>query len=168
MRAWLATVLRHRAQRHGQREAMRQRHEGAVASRDAEPPVHEILATAQLHRAVVDAVLALHEPGRSAVVLRYLDELPLHQVAQRLGVPIETARTRIKRGLDQLRTRLDERWGGRAAWAALLIPNAHPSLTLTSLTLLMGTKSTLTAGCNCPRAATTTGRRARCIKGSSL
>lgn len=147
-RGWLATVLRHRAERQQQRDTRRRRSERSAARDEHLPPVDESLAKAQLHRAVVDAVLALQEPYRSAVVLRYLDDLPLHEVAARLQVPTETARTRIKRGLDQLRQKLDHRYGDRAAWAALLLPlrplrPATPPLPL--LTLLMGTKSLLLA-----------------------
>ncbi|HEX6811651.1 MAG TPA: sigma-70 family RNA polymerase sigma factor [Planctomycetota bacterium] len=144
VRAWLRKVLRHRADRHRRREQLRERGEGAAARSEPLPAVDEALHTAQLHRAVADAVLALAEPSRSAVVLRYLEDLPLHEVARRLRVPAETARTRIKRGIEQLRARLDERYGNRASWAALL--TAHPALpALPSLTLLMGTKSLLAA-----------------------
>ncbi|HEX5052997.1 MAG TPA: sigma-70 family RNA polymerase sigma factor [Planctomycetota bacterium] len=138
-RGWLATVLRHRAERHHRREQLRARAEQATAQPACSPPVDDSIAKAQLHRDVVDAVLALREPYRSAVVLRYLDDLPLHEVAERLHVPTETARTRIKRGLEHLRQRLDHRYGSRAAWTALLLPPRAPVPTL-PFTLLMATK----------------------------
>lgn len=144
-RGWLATVLRHRAARQHRRELLRQRAEQAAARDERLPALDDTLAKAQLHRAVVDAVLGLDEPYRSAVLLRHLDELPLHEVAARLQVPSETARTRIKRGLEQLRRRLDQRYGDRAAWAALLLPWRPSPTPLPLLGLLMTTKLTLTA-----------------------
>lgn len=144
-RGWLATVLRHRAERQHRREQLRRRGEQAAAREAWTPPVDESIAKAQLHRDVVDAVLALREPYRSAVVLRFLDELPLHEVALRLRVPAETARTRIKRGLAHLRQRLDQRYGGRAAWSALLLPQNPPAPTLPLSTLLMATKPLVAA-----------------------
>lgn len=120
VRAWLATVLRHFAERQHRRDERRRRAERDAAMPRLERATDESLATAELHKDLVDAVLALDPTYRAAIVLRFLDELPLHEVAHRLDVPVETARTRIRRGLDKLRTRLDERHGGRAAWAALV------------------------------------------------
>jgi RNA polymerase sigma-70 factor (ECF subfamily) len=139
-RGWLATVLRHFAERHHRREARRRRAENEASAPRLARATDESLATAELHRNLVDAVLALDEPYRSPIVLRFLDELPLHAVAQRLDVPVETARTRIRRGLDKLRSRLDERHGGRAAWAALVEITAAPAPLVPALGILMTIK----------------------------
>ena len=57
------------------------------------------------------------------MLLRYFDDLAPREVASRLGVPVETVRTRLRRGLERLRTALDERHGGdRSAWAGGLVP----------------------------------------------
>ena len=59
---------------------------------------------------------------RDALVLRYHDDLPPRDVARRLGVPLDTARSRLRRGLELLRTRLDAAYGGdRRAWGAALL-----------------------------------------------
>jgi RNA polymerase sigma factor (sigma-70 family) len=55
---------------------------------------------------VIDAVLSLSEPIRSTIVLRYLEDLPPREVARRLGVPIETVRSRSRRGLEDMRATL--------------------------------------------------------------
>lgn len=133
VRGWLATVLRHFATRHRSRERRRRAAEHAVPPPPAARPTDELLATAELHRTLVDAVLELDEPYRTTIVLRYLEDLPIAEVADRLGVPVETVRTRCKRGLERLRARLDERHGGRRAWITLLAPAAAaPVLPLVS------------------------------------
>jgi carboxypeptidase family protein/sigma-70-like protein len=51
-------------------------------------------------------VLALDEPYRSTLVLRFFEEQPADAIARAVGVPVETVRTRVKRGLAQLRAKL--------------------------------------------------------------
>ncbi len=132
-RAWLATVARRIHGRGQRRERQRREIEqrSAVPGADADPA--EVVDRALVHRAVVDEVLALSEPYRSALLLRYLEERPLTDVARRLGVPLETVRTRIKRGVAQLRARLDARHGSRAAWA---VPVASGARAATSASLI--------------------------------
>src|SRR5436190_1898691 len=75
---------------------------------------------------VVAAVLALEEPYRECVLLRYFEELSPRAIAARQRVPLETARTRLKRALELLRARLDREYGGeRGAWGAALAPFAR-------------------------------------------
>src|SRR5262249_28675693 len=108
-RGWLARVARRVAGRMRRGGLRREAREQAVARPNAAssaPPADEALIRASLQRSVVDAVIRLAEPYRSAILLRYLDELPTRKVAQRLGVPVETVRTRLKRGLAQLREML--------------------------------------------------------------
>ncbi|MGH7149653.1 MAG: sigma-70 family RNA polymerase sigma factor, partial [Planctomycetota bacterium] len=124
-RGWLLTVLRNLARRFARGEARRARWEGEAGRPEPVPSTDEIVAREETRRRVVEAVLALEEPYRSAVVLRFYEDLPPRAIARRLGVPIETARTRVKRGLAHLRTRLDREWGGdRSAWCAALAPIA--------------------------------------------
>lgn len=47
------------------------------------------------------------EPHYQVVIrLRYLDDVPLESIAAQLGVPVETVRSRLRRGLGRLRRRL--------------------------------------------------------------
>ncbi|HKE00643.1 MAG TPA: carboxypeptidase regulatory-like domain-containing protein, partial [Planctomycetota bacterium] len=74
-----------------------------------------------MRRRVVDAVLSLDEPYRAVVLCRFYDEMTLPEIARRLDVPLETARTRLRRAVARLRERLDDEHGAsRAAWAAPL------------------------------------------------
>src|SRR5690606_25812636 len=71
---------------------------------------------------VIHAVRELPEAQRDAVLLRYFDDLPPRAIAERLGVPVATVKTRLKRGLAALRERLDAEHGDRRTWVAALLP----------------------------------------------
>src|SRR5262245_47406018 len=121
-RTWLATVLRNRAARRRARQHSRQQREHAVARPEADaPPAADAAIAFASHRAVVNAVEALDEPYRTAVLLRFWEGLPPREVARCTDVPVETARTRIKRGVERLRQVLDERAGNRRAWLVPLL-----------------------------------------------
>lgn len=77
---------------------------------------------------MANAVLALAEPYRTTVLLRFWEGLSPAAIAKQQGVPTETVRTRLKRGLMQLRARLDDEHGGdRKAWLLPLTGIAYPS-----------------------------------------
>ncbi len=122
-RGWLSRVVRNAASESRRRAIRRERWESMTPSRSSEPSPEEVVAKAEAHRRVVDAVMSLEEPYRSAVLLRFFEGLESDDVARRTGVPIETARTRIKRALVMLRARLDRDHGGDGrAWAFALLP----------------------------------------------
>ncbi len=131
-RGWLATVTQQAVRKIRRGEARRRTHERAAARREHLPSTAQIVEREETRRRLVDAVLALPERYRGAIVLRYLDQLPPRDVATTLGVPVETARTRIRRGLELLRHTLDRDWHGDSrGWAISLIPWALPSATPT-------------------------------------
>lgn len=124
VRAWLAGIARNLSANARRRDARRRVHESssaAVAGERAAPSAAETAEQFAVHRAVVEAVAALEEPYRQTVLLRFWEGLPPREIAHRRGVPVETVRTHLKRGLARLRARLDESRGGRAAWALPLI-----------------------------------------------
>lgn len=121
--AWLSGIARNvvRGLRRGDRRRLAR--ETAAARPDAAPSTADAVVRMAERRRVVDAVLALDEPYRSTIALRWFDGLPPREIARRQGVPVETARTRCKRGLELLRAELDRRHGGdRRAWMAALLP----------------------------------------------
>lgn len=125
LRAWLAGTLRRMAQRDRRDADRRAARERAAARPEAAASVAEIVERESARRRVVAALLELDEPYRSTLVLRFYEGLPPRRIAQRMGAPVETVRTRTKRGLALLRARLDEGFeGGRSAWCALLAPLA--------------------------------------------
>ncbi|MBI3847168.1 MAG: hypothetical protein HY292_21275, partial [Planctomycetes bacterium] len=92
------------------------------------PSTADVVEREALRREVVDAVLGLDEPYRTTLLLRFFEDEPASSIAKRLGIPVETVRTRIKRGLDRVRERLDaEHDGDRRAWLVALVPLAKPA-----------------------------------------
>ncbi len=123
-RAWLATIVRHASRRLSARQARRNEHElRAGAARTPEPSASDpsgLIEREEAVRALLAAVRALPEPVRRAVVLHYLDGLTLAEVARRTGAPLETVRSRVKRGLELLRAELARKRGSRA-WSVFLV-----------------------------------------------
>jgi RNA polymerase sigma-70 factor (ECF subfamily) len=102
-RPWLAAVARSVMRRMLRTTERRDARERIAARPEALPATDEIVLRASLLRAVVDAVLALPEPYRTTILLRFFEELPPRRIAERQGEPVETVRTRLKRGLALLR-----------------------------------------------------------------
>lgn len=121
-RGWLATVARNAARKLIRGAARRERHEAAAPPADRDRPTPDLVAEADAGRQLIGFVLALDEPYRSAVLMRWYEGLEPPEIAARLGVPVETVRTRLKRATAQLRDRMDERHrGDRSAWALVLV-----------------------------------------------
>ncbi|MEO6711583.1 MAG: sigma-70 family RNA polymerase sigma factor [Planctomycetota bacterium] len=124
LRPWLARIAHNLAIRRGTSAAHRETREAFVARREALASTSEVVERVAMQRTVVEAVLSLDEPYRSTLLLRYWDDLAPRRIAARTGVPVETVRTRLKRGLAMLRERLDRRHGGRETWMSALLPIA--------------------------------------------
>jgi RNA polymerase sigma-70 factor (ECF subfamily) len=80
---------------------------------ETRPGAHELLQQLDLARAVRRAVHALPEEQREVVILKEYQGLTFLEIAQSLDLPVSTVKTRLYRGLGQLRLRL-ERDGVRA------------------------------------------------------
>jgi RNA polymerase sigma-70 factor (ECF subfamily) len=122
---WLASVVRRLAALRSRREAVRARApHGPQADRPGiEDAVDDSLARAEVERSLADHVLALEEPYRSAILLRYYRGMSAEEIARELGVPAATVRTRSMRGLERLRARLDRAHDGDGrSWMAALGP----------------------------------------------
>ncbi len=141
--AWFTGVLRNLAWKRRRGDQRRRGREERAARPEAEPATDELEQRVSLHQSLVQAVMRLDEPSRSAVLLRYLEQLPPRAIARKLGVPVNTVRTRIQRGLAHLRRELDRDTGGRERWLpGLLALCEAPGTTVGPLVgvLLMGTK----------------------------
>lgn len=106
-RAWLAEVLRNVL-------GMRRRAAGTRATRERarvregnERGAGDVVERAEAQRFLVEAVLALDEPLRSTVLLRFFDELSSAEIAHRLALPESTVRSRLAQALGLLRERLE-------------------------------------------------------------
>lgn len=116
LRPWLRKVVRHNLfnqSRLGRRREARERATGLPP--DPASP-EDLVGRGEIHRLLVEAVLALKEPYRQVVVLRYFDGLTSAQIAARTNVPPATARGRLKTALDLLREALRARRDGQRDW----------------------------------------------------
>ncbi len=123
-RPWLRRVMvnvvrmRHRGRvRRGTREG---------ASTLAEPvrTPEQLLERARVERTLADVVIALEEPLRTTLLLRYREGLTAEAIAAQLALSVATVRRRLSEAVEQLRRGLDERetnktW--RAAFAPFLV-----------------------------------------------
>ena len=136
LRQWLAKVLRNFARQRRRGEGRRAARETAAAKDEGLPSTAELVERASLQRMVHGAVLGLDEPYRTAILLRYFEELPPREIAKRLGVPVETVHTRLTRAHQKLRVRLDRlHRGDRRAWVLALAPLARRPWALPSSVL---------------------------------
>lgn len=122
-RSWLATIVRNFARQERRASSQRGDHEARGARAEALPSSSDVVERADVSRRLADAVMRLDEPYRTAILLRFFDDLPPREIARRTGQPIATVRTHLARGLERLRASLDREHGGnRAAWISALAP----------------------------------------------
>lgn len=155
LRRWLGGTVRNLARlgrRSASRRADRERiySEGKPAS---EQSPDEIVERARGARQLMDAVLELDEPYRTAVLLSYGEGLDAPTIAAREGVNPAAIRKRISRGIARLRGTLADGDDGPPEWllgvAGLAAPTLHPAAAataaggLTSLTSLALTMKSL-------------------------
>lgn len=119
VRAWLGAVLRNRWRMDRRGASRRAAREQAVALDEASAaPDPRAEPSAAIGRAralekLAQALVALDEPFRAAVIRRYLDGRSCADLARELGVPAATVRWRLRTGLARLRAALDDttpRW----------------------------------------------------------
>jgi len=125
LRGWLGTVARRLALDRRRASVRRHARESEVARKEGQPSHVAALEQLEASRVVLECVLALREPYRTTVSLRYWEGLEPDAIAERLGVPVKTVKTRLHRAIHELRQRLDGRFAGdRGAWFAALLPIA--------------------------------------------
>ncbi len=108
-RPWLLTIVaneaRYRRRSATRRQALALRDPAATFAEVAHEPSPEaaILAT-ERRQALLDALLDLPEADREVITYRYLLELSEAETAAALGVAVGTAKSRLSRALNRLRT----------------------------------------------------------------
>jgi len=135
----LASGARRSAERRGRREfatSLREPKDGEPTDSD----VAELAARLEAQREVAAFLLALDEPYRATLLLRYVEDVKPSAIASRQGVPVATVNSRLARGLALLRQRLDRAHGGREPWVRALSPFVVPhsvfGTLLTGVTIL--------------------------------
>ncbi len=119
LRAFLRGVLVNLRRNLERGESRRRRRETAWARAEALPSAGELVERAELQRLLVESVLALPGEERTAVLLRYFENLSAEEIARRSGTPAATVRSRVRRGLARLRERLETRIPERDLFPAL-------------------------------------------------
>ncbi len=154
LRGWLARVLSNKARERGRAESRRKFREERASKPEGGVSMDELAERAATQREVVGHVLALEEPFRSVVLLRFFEDQTPPEIAERLGIPLKTVHSRLQRAFEKLRAKLDAEYGEREAWCSALLPLANmagPPL------LPMGAAPAPAASTASTLAATTTG-----------
>ncbi|MCP3918821.1 MAG: RNA polymerase sigma factor [bacterium] len=89
LRAWFARVVRNRARQHGRRESRGRRRDVEASVADGASPTDDLVAQAELQRAVV---VELGEPYRTVILQRYWSGLGSPEIARLHGVAESTVR----------------------------------------------------------------------------
>jgi RNA polymerase sigma factor (sigma-70 family) len=160
LKGWLATVVRSAAIKRGRHasasrageESLRQKaradanpdEAGADRGNGPDATAEQRETFALLHRLLTD----LEEPYGEVVFLRYVKGVPPRRIAKRLGLPVATVKTRLKRGLEILRRRTRKQLGPTWRDRCMVFVPSLPSVvatTLTTITISKPIKLTLAA-----------------------
>lgn len=123
-RSWLAGVLRNLARMQRRQSKRRAVREQRAARAEAAPSTDEVVEQTELQQRVVAEVLALAEPYRGTLLLRYMRGMSFEAIAGEQGVTAATVRSRAHRGIAMLRTRMASALG--PSWRSALLPLAIP------------------------------------------
>lgn len=82
-----------------------EQYDGSLRLRDNDTPEHELLRQ-EIERTVMDAVERLPDDLRQAISLREVEGLSYDEIAERMGCPIGTVRSRIFRARDAIDAQL--------------------------------------------------------------
>jgi RNA polymerase sigma factor (sigma-70 family) len=138
-RAWLSGILANLTRSEARTRARRERREAETARRETVPSTDSTVASASLGRDLADRVLALEEPFRTTILLRFYEDLPPRAIARRMRVPVRTVNSRLARGLERLRAGF-RREGADRSWIAGLVLLAEPSEIVRTGVLWMNAK----------------------------
>jgi len=132
---WLKQVVRNVASKQRRAERTRQRYEAQVAPAIGEP-ADRSAEDADTMRAMTEAVTSLPDPYRRTILMRYLREMTPKEIAAATKTPVSTVKTRLQRGLELLREKLEQRdtdWRA-ALGAAFATPILTPSTGTVTMT----------------------------------
>ena len=107
VRAWIMVVVANAARQRATAEARLHRREERAMSPTSTDGVDS--SQAELHEQIVKALETLSPTYRIPVAMHYLDELSFSDIAAALGAKERAIRTRVSRGVEQLREFLSRR-----------------------------------------------------------
>ncbi len=166
LRSWFAVTIARIAKNRRRGTARRSNREAMIArtQETTAPAPEDLVLRLEMQRSMIDELLALAPELRAPLVLRYFDERPIDSIATALGIPRDTVRDRLRRGLLTLRSRLgvtDEerpdrrralflvlgepmRHAGKAAAASLLLGGFFVSKPIAGLVVMVAAVGSLT------------------------
>jgi RNA polymerase sigma factor (sigma-70 family) len=128
---WLFRTTRFVAARVSRSEQRRlhREQEAVVMNLQSQTPSSDDLLWREISPHLDDAVAALPESDRQAVLLRFFERKPLRDVGGQLGLSEEAAKKRVSRALEKMRTFLTHRGVtlSSAALGALLLDSRAPA-----------------------------------------
>lgn len=128
LRGWLTVVVKNVARKMNRSDRNREKRERRSAKGEE---IVEIASAKQdkdsLQKNILRAVESLDEPYRTTVRMRYFEELSPGEIARRTQSPLDTVYTRLRRGLAQLRAKLDKQYGDRSLWTTIAVSWIRPA-----------------------------------------
>lgn len=104
--AWLTGITRHAIADVHARRGRDRRDEAAVAAVVGREPEPETAAVAE-RVTMTDEITRLGEPQRTIMTLAFWEDLTHDQISERLGMPLGTVKSHIRRSLLRLRDRME-------------------------------------------------------------
>jgi RNA polymerase sigma factor (sigma-70 family) len=122
-RPWFAQVLRNAfRKRHRDVQRLKLREAEFSAPAVALPSAEDLLDRAETQQRLGELVLALDEPYRTTVLLRYFEDVPPLEIARRSGEPAGTVRWRLNEALRRLRAAIAAGERGQDTGLRALLP----------------------------------------------
>jgi RNA polymerase sigma factor (sigma-70 family) len=136
-RVWLGRVVRRLFLRERRDRERRDRRERIAAPAEATQATVDVVAEIELQQRIARAFESLEGASKSALFLRYFHDRTPAEIAVELALPVATVKSRLQRGLEQLRARLDaDHRGGREEWLAGMLPWIGGPLVTTKVKLV--------------------------------
>ncbi len=120
-RAWLSGVVRNLARDARRKRVRLHARERRAARTEALESTADIVSRESVLDFLRRALAELPEAERSALELRFLEDLELKEAAARLDRPVATVKHQIERGIKALRERFDREFADSRAWGLGLI-----------------------------------------------
>jgi RNA polymerase sigma-70 factor (ECF subfamily) len=115
LRSFLRSIVTNLARRRFRDDRHRIAREERAARAESLPSTADVIERLATHKLIVAAVESLDEPYRAVILLRYFDGMLPRAIAAELSVPVKTVDTRLHRGREMLRRRLERELGPELA-----------------------------------------------------
>jgi RNA polymerase sigma-70 factor (sigma-E family) len=104
--AYLRSIVLNLARDHNRRGLVSLRHR--MPSDESPASVVDKIVLREDQKQVIDALSSLPRRQRDCLVLKYYTELPVAEIAETLGLSVNTVKTHLRRGMSELAKQLGE------------------------------------------------------------